>query len=70
MNVYTRTVHNLRPMDCRHPMEDWKWSAACFWRLSAGMVVSELLFRVLARIAPDRVPPELGSIPTWQWTRF
>ena len=28
--------------------------AACFWRLSAGMLVSELMFRVLSRIAPDR----------------
>ena len=41
--------------------------AACFWRLSAGMLVSELMFRVLSRIAPDRVPADSGSMPTWQF---
>lgn len=41
--------------------------AACFWRLAAGMLVSELMFRVLARIAPDRVPADSGSMPTWQF---
>ena len=43
--------------------------AACFWRLSAGMLVSELMFRVLSRIAPDRVPADSGSMPTWQFLR-
>ena len=41
--------------------------AACFWRLAAGMLVSELMFRILARIAPDRVPADSGSMPTWQF---
>ena len=41
--------------------------AACFWRLSAGMLVSEPMFRVLSRIAPDRVPADSGSMPTWQF---
>ena len=31
------------------------------------MLVSELMFRVLARIAPDRVPADSGSMPTWQF---
>ena len=41
--------------------------AACFWRLASGMLVSELLFRALAKIAPDRVPADSGSMPTWQF---
>jgi N-methylhydantoinase B len=41
--------------------------AACFWRLAAGMLVSELMFRALAKIAPDRVPADSGSMPTWQF---
>ncbi len=43
------------------------YPAACFWRLAAGMLVSELMFRILARIAPDRVPADSGSMPTWQF---
>ena len=43
------------------------YPAACFWRLSAGMLVSELMLRVLSRIAPDRVPADSGSMPTWQF---
>ena len=31
------------------------------------MLVSELMFRVLSRIAPDRVPADSGSMPTWQF---
>ena len=31
------------------------------------MLVSEPMFRVLSRIAPDRVPADSGSIPTWQF---
>ena len=42
-------------------------AAWCFWRLSAGMLVSELTSRVLSRIAPDRVPADSGSMPTWQF---
>jgi N-methylhydantoinase B len=41
------------------------YPAACFWRLAAGMLVSELMFRILAEIAPDRVPADSGSMPTW-----
>ena len=43
------------------------YPAACFWRLAAGMLVSELMFRILARIAPYRVPADSGSMPTWQF---
>ena len=43
------------------------YPAACFWRLAAGMLVSELMFRILAKIAPDRVPADSGSMPTWQF---
>ena len=43
------------------------YPAACFWRLSSGMLVAELMFRVFSRIAPDRAPAESGSLPTWQF---
>ena len=43
------------------------YPAPTFWRLSAGMLVCELMFRILARIAPDRVPADSGSLPTWQF---
>jgi len=43
------------------------YPAACFWRLAAGMLVSELMFRILAEVAPDRVPADSGSMPTWQF---
>ena len=43
------------------------YPAACFWRLAAGMLVSELMFRILAGVAPDRVPADSGSMPTWQF---
>jgi N-methylhydantoinase B len=43
------------------------YPAACFWRLAAGMLVSELMFRILAEIAPDRVSADSGSMPTWQF---
>ncbi len=43
------------------------YPAACFWRLATGMLVSELMFRILATIAPDRVPADSGSMPTWQF---
>ena len=43
------------------------YPAACFWRLAAGMLVSEVMFRILADIAPDRVPADSGSMPTWQF---
>ena len=43
------------------------YPAACFWRLAAGMLVSDLMFRILADIAPDRAPAESGSLPTWQF---
>jgi N-methylhydantoinase B len=41
--------------------------AATFWRLSVGMLVGELMFRIFSRIAPDRVPADSGSVPTWQF---
>jgi N-methylhydantoinase B len=43
------------------------YPAACFWRLSVAMLVAELMFRVLGEIAPDRVPADSGSMPTWQF---
>ena len=43
------------------------YPAACFWRLASGMLVSELVFRILADIAPERVPADSGSMPTWQF---
>ena len=43
------------------------YPAPCFWRLTAGMLVSEMMFRILSRIAPDRVPADSGSMPTWQF---
>jgi N-methylhydantoinase B len=44
-----------------------RYPAACFWRLASGMLVSELVFRILAEIAPDRVPADSGAMPTWQF---
>ncbi len=43
------------------------YPAACFWRLASGMLVSELVFRILMEIAPDRTPADSGSMPTWQF---
>jgi len=43
------------------------YPAACFWRLASGMLVSELVFRILMDIAPDRTPADSGSMPTWQF---
>jgi len=43
------------------------YPAACFWRLASGMLVSELVFRILLDIAPDRTPADSGSMPTWQF---
>lgn len=41
--------------------------AACFWRLASGMLVSELVFRILAEMVPERVPADSGGVPTWQF---
>ena len=43
------------------------YPAACFWRLASGMLVSELVFRILMDIAPERTPADSGSMPTWQF---
>jgi N-methylhydantoinase B len=59
-----------RPLSVRAPegcLVNPSYPAACFWRLAAGMLVSELMFRILADIAPDRVPADSGSMPTWQF---
>lgn len=59
-----------RPLDIVVPegtLLNPSYPAACFWRLSAGMLVAELMFRIFGRIAPDRVPAESGSLPTWQF---
>jgi N-methylhydantoinase B len=59
-----------RPLDIRVPagtLINPSYPAACFWRLASGMLVSELVFRILAEIAPERVPADSGSMPTWQF---
>ena len=59
-----------RPLDIRAPaatLINPSYPAACFWRLASGMLVSELVFRILADVAPDRVPADSGSMPTWQF---
>lgn len=43
------------------------YPAACFWRLSAGMLVAELMLKIFSRIAPQLAPAESGSLPTWQF---
>jgi N-methylhydantoinase B len=57
-------LHVTAPEGC---LVNPTYPAACFWRLAAGMLVSELMFRILADIAPDRVPADSGSMPTWQF---
>jgi N-methylhydantoinase B len=59
-----------RPLDIRAPagtLINPNYPAPCFWRLASGMLVSELVFRILAEIAPERVPADSGSMPTWQF---
>src|SRR5262245_17021031 len=59
-----------RPLEIRAPeatLINPSYPAACFWRLASGMLVSELVFRILADIAPERVPADSGSMPTWQF---
>ena len=59
-----------RPLEIRAPADTLinpSYPAACFWRLASGMLVSELVFRILADIAPQRVPADSGSMPTWQF---
>jgi N-methylhydantoinase B len=59
-----------RPLDIRAPaatLINPSSPAACFWRLASGQLVSELVFRILAEVAPDRVPADSGSMPTWQF---
>lgn len=59
-----RPIHTVAPPGT---LFNPNFPAACFWRLAAGMLVSELMFRALAKIAPDRVPADSGSMPTWQF---
>src|SRR5262249_44327049 len=59
-----------RPLEIRAPagsLINPTYPAPCFWRLASGQLVSELVFRILADIAPDRVPADSGSMPTWQF---
>jgi N-methylhydantoinase B len=59
-----------RPLTIRAPagtLINPSYPAACFWRLASGQLVSELVFRILAEVAPDRVPADSGSMPTWQF---
>jgi N-methylhydantoinase B len=59
-----RPIRLLAPDGC---LVNPTYPAACFWRLSVAMLVAELMFRVLGEIAPDRVPADSGSMPTWQF---
>lgn len=43
------------------------YPAATFWRLSMGMLVSELVFQIFGETLPERVPAGSGSMPTWQF---
>src|SRR5580704_1908081 len=59
-----------RPLEIRAPagtLINPTYPAACFWRLASGQLVSELVFRILDDIAPERVPADSGSMPTWQF---
>jgi N-methylhydantoinase B/oxoprolinase/acetone carboxylase alpha subunit len=59
-----------RPLEIRAPIGTLinpSYPAACFWRLASGQLVSELVFRILADVAPDGVPGDSGSMPTWQF---
>jgi N-methylhydantoinase B len=59
-----------RPLEIHAPpgtLINPSYPAACFWRLASGQLVSELVFRILADVAPDRVPADSGSMPTWQF---
>ncbi|MBI3967198.1 MAG: hydantoinase B/oxoprolinase family protein, partial [Chloroflexi bacterium] len=44
-----------------------KFPAPVFWRLTSGMLIVDLMFQTLGQIAPDRVPAQSGSVPTWQF---
>jgi N-methylhydantoinase B len=59
-----RAIDLVAPEGC---LVNPTYPAACFWRLSVAMLVAELMFRVLGEIAPDRVPADSGSMPTWQF---
>jgi len=59
-----------RPISIKAPsgsLVNPDFPAATFWRLSVGMLVGELMFRIFSRIVPDRVPADSGSVPTWQF---
>jgi N-methylhydantoinase B/oxoprolinase/acetone carboxylase alpha subunit len=43
------------------------YPAATFWRISAGTLVAELMFRALAQVVPERVPADSGSLPVCQF---
>jgi N-methylhydantoinase B len=59
-----RPIHVTAPEGC---LVNPTYPAATFWRLSSGMLVAELMFRVLSEIVPDRVPADTGAVPTWQF---
>jgi len=68
--VWPNNEGTYRPLSVSAPegcLVNPAYPAACFWRLATGMLVSELMFRILATIAPDRVPADSGSMPTWQF---
>ena len=59
-----RPIHVAAPEGC---LVNPTFPAPTFWRLSSGMLVGELMFRVLSEIVPDRVPADTGAVPTWQF---
>lgn len=59
-----RPIHTTAPEGC---LLNPKFPAPVFWRLTSGMLVADLMFRVLGQVVPDRVPAQSGSLPTWQF---
>lgn len=59
-----RPLHVIAPEGC---IANATYPAATFWRLSVGQLIGELMFRIFAKIVPDRVPADSGAVPTWQF---
>lgn len=59
-----RPIHTSAPDGC---LLNPTFPAPTFWRLTTGMLATDLMFRALGQIVPDRVPAESGCLPTWQF---
>jgi N-methylhydantoinase B len=59
-----RPLHITAPDGC---LVNPTYPAPTFWRISTGSLISELMFRALADVVPDRVPAESGSLPVCQF---